>query len=118
VAKLYTLIGRDGRPYQSPTPGTLGGHRGNKGYGRLNCRSALLWIAKGFYVRQRVFFADELTAIAAGYRPCATCLPERYALWKGVRARAHDRRHALQLYRALLEESGLRMENDDSEVEG
>jgi methylphosphotriester-DNA--protein-cysteine methyltransferase len=29
-----------------------------------------------------VFFADEATAVAAGYRPCARCLPERYALWK------------------------------------
>jgi AraC family transcriptional regulator of adaptative response / DNA-3-methyladenine glycosylase II len=29
-----------------------------------------------------VFFADEPTAVAAGYRPCAACLPDRYALWK------------------------------------
>jgi AraC family transcriptional regulator of adaptative response / DNA-3-methyladenine glycosylase II len=33
-------------------------------------------------VRHRVFFADEPTAIAAGYRPCASCLPERYAAWR------------------------------------
>jgi methylphosphotriester-DNA--protein-cysteine methyltransferase len=33
-------------------------------------------------VRHRVFFADEATAIAAGYRPCARCMPEAYRLWK------------------------------------
>lgn len=78
----YTLIGSDGRPYSSAAPGTLGGHRRSKGYGRLDCPAALRWIAKGHYVRHRVFFADEATALAAGYRPCAVCLPERYAAWK------------------------------------
>src|SRR5215212_5147666 len=82
---MYTLIGPDGAPRQSRTPGTLGGHRRNRGYGRLDCPAALRWIAKGHYVRHRVFFADEETALAAGYRPCATCLPERYAAWKGGR---------------------------------
>jgi hypothetical protein len=81
-AKTYTLIGADGRPYESDTPGTFGGHRRNKGYGRLDCPAALRWIAKGHYVRHRVFFADERTAIAAGYRPCAVCMPERYRAWK------------------------------------
>jgi methylated-DNA-[protein]-cysteine S-methyltransferase len=33
-------------------------------------------------VSQRVFFADEDTAIAAGYRPCANCMPDAYARWK------------------------------------
>lgn len=51
-------------------------------YGRLDCPSALRAIARGGYVRYRVFFADEATAIAAGYRPCARCLPGRYAEWK------------------------------------
>ena len=78
----YTLIGADGRPYQSPTPGILGGHRRNKVYGRLDCPGALRWIAKGHYARHRVFFADEETAVAAGYRPCARCLPEAYRRWK------------------------------------
>jgi methylphosphotriester-DNA--protein-cysteine methyltransferase len=36
-------------------------------------------------VRHRVFFANEETAIAAGYRPCAVCLPERYRAWKESR---------------------------------
>jgi AraC family transcriptional regulator, regulatory protein of adaptative response / DNA-3-methyladenine glycosylase II len=79
---VYTLIGADGRPFRSRSPGTLGGHRHNNGYGRLDCPAALRWIAKGKYVRHRVFFADEATALAAGYRPCATCLPERYRDWK------------------------------------
>jgi methylphosphotriester-DNA--protein-cysteine methyltransferase len=35
-------------------------------------------IAGRGYVRNRVFFADEDTAIAAGFRPCAVCLPEKY----------------------------------------
>lgn len=85
--KTYTLIGRDGRPYQSPSRGALGGHRRQKGYGRLDCPSALRWIAKGYYVRHRVFFADEATAIAAGYRPCAVCMPKEYAAWKVGRPR-------------------------------
>jgi methylated-DNA-[protein]-cysteine S-methyltransferase len=83
--RTYTLLGPDRRPYESALPGTLGGHRGNKVYGRLDCAGARRWIAKGHYVRQRVFFADEATAIAAGYRPCANCLPERYAAWTATR---------------------------------
>jgi methylphosphotriester-DNA--protein-cysteine methyltransferase len=76
------LLGSDGRPYPSPEPGTLGGHRRQRIYGRLDCPSALRAIALGHYVRHRVFFADEPTACAAGYRPCAVCLPREYARWK------------------------------------
>ena len=78
----FTLIGPDGVARASALPGTLGGHRRNKVYGRLDCAGARQWIAKGHYVSQRVFFADEATALAAGYRPCARCLRERYAAWK------------------------------------
>jgi hypothetical protein len=85
-AKTYTLIGRDGRPYASAAPGTLGGHRRNKVYGTLDCPGARYWIARGHYVKHRVFFADEETAIAAGYRPCARCMPGAYAAWKATRA--------------------------------
>ncbi|MFD4599226.1 Ada metal-binding domain-containing protein [Streptomyces sp. NPDC058464] len=81
----YTLLGPDGQPYPSPTPGTLGGHRRGRLYGRLDCPSALRAIARGHYVGHRVFFADETTAIAAGYRPCAVCLPAEYARWKANR---------------------------------
>ena len=80
--KTYTLVGADGKLYQSNTPGTLGGYRRNKLYGRFDCRSALRAIAKGGYVKHRVFFANEQTAINAGYRPCAVCMPQEYAEWK------------------------------------
>jgi methylphosphotriester-DNA--protein-cysteine methyltransferase len=82
----YTLIGADGRPYGSEAPGTLGGHRRNRIYGRLDCPGALRWIARGKYVNNRVFFADEATARAAGYRPCHDCLPDQYAAWRGQSA--------------------------------
>lgn len=78
----FTLIGRDGQPYASPRRGKLGGHRKTKIYGRLDCRTALRAIERGGYVKERVFFADEADAVAAGYRPCAVCLPDAYAKWK------------------------------------
>ena len=83
--RTYTLLGPDGRPYRSQTPGALGGHRRGHFYGRLDCPSALRAIARGHYIRHRVFFPDEATAIAAGYRPCAVCLPVTYARWKANR---------------------------------
>ena len=79
---MYHLIGKDGKPYDSETPGILGGHRKLKIYGRLDCPSALRDSAKGQYGAHRVFFADEETAIAAGYRPCAKCMSEAYRRWK------------------------------------
>ncbi|MGB8402635.1 MAG: Ada metal-binding domain-containing protein [Mycobacterium sp.] len=81
----YTLVGSDGHPHPSNVPGTIGGHRRSKIYGRLDCPSALRAIAAGGYRTQRVFFADQRTAIAAGYRPCAVCLPEKYRQWKTQR---------------------------------
>lgn len=83
--RTYTLLGPDGRLCRSGTPGTLGGHRRGRLYGRLDCPSALRAIARGHYTEHRVFFSDEATAIAAGYRPCAVCLPDEYALWKTPR---------------------------------
>jgi len=80
--KVFTLIGPDGKPYQSAKPGALGGHRRSRIYGRLDCRAARQAIARGGYVQHRVFFVDEITAVAAGYRPCAVCLPHEYAAWK------------------------------------
>ncbi|WP_066259399.1 Ada metal-binding domain-containing protein [Neobacillus drentensis] len=80
--KAYTLIGPDRKPYQSITPGTLGGNRKGKIYGRLDCRAAISAIEKWGTTKERVFFADEQTAIAAGYRPCGSCMREKYAIWK------------------------------------
>ena len=71
--------------------GTLGGHRGTKIYGRLDCPSALRAIARGGYVKYRVFFADEAAAVAAGYRPCARCMPERYRDWKANESARRER---------------------------
>jgi methylphosphotriester-DNA--protein-cysteine methyltransferase len=84
--KLYRLVGGDGAEVLSTVPGTLGGHRRNRIYGRLDCASAKRWIAKGHYVRRRVFFADEATAIEAGYRPCAACMPDEYRRWRAAQA--------------------------------
>jgi methylphosphotriester-DNA--protein-cysteine methyltransferase len=80
--KTWTLLGPEGRFYQSAVPGVLGGYRRGKIYGRLNCRSALSAIARGGYVKHRVFFLNALEAAAAGYRPCAVCMPAEYAAWK------------------------------------
>lgn len=81
---MFTLIGADGKPCASEVPGTLGGNSRGKLYGRLDCPCALRAIRQGGYVQHRVFFADEATAIAAGYRPCGTCLRVEYATWKSA----------------------------------
>jgi len=83
--RTWTLIGSDGCLFSSPTPGTLGGHRKTRVYGRLDCRAASQAIARGGYVNDRVFFADQATAVAAGFRPCAVCMPAEYARWKALR---------------------------------
>ena len=92
MGKSWTLLGPDGRPRSSERPGTLGGHRRGRIYGRLDCPSALRAIAKGGYVPQRVFFLDEADAQAAGYRPCAVCLPTEYARWKALSTAAERSR--------------------------
>ena len=79
--KRYRLLGADGSVYESDRSGTLGGNRKARIYGRLDCRSANNALATG-YAQHRVFFADEEAAIAAGYRPCHTCMRERYHEWK------------------------------------
>ncbi|GAB1343027.1 Ada metal-binding domain-containing protein [Gemmatimonas sp.] len=81
--RQYRLIAADGSTVSSATPGTLGGHRKNRVYGRLDCKAARRALGTGrSYEQQRVFFADEASAIAAGYRPCATCMPDAYEQWK------------------------------------
>ena len=82
MQRTWTLIGPDGKAFTSRRPGTLGGHRGSRIFGRLDCPAALRAIAGGGYVRQRVFFLNRTHARAAGYRPCARCLPKEYAEWK------------------------------------
>ena len=79
----YRLLAADGSVISCLTRGTFGGHRRNRVYGRLDCKAARRALALGgSYAQQRVFFADEATARAAGYRPCATCMPAEYEAWK------------------------------------
>ena len=80
----YHLLDKDGSTVVSDTPGLLGGNRRQKIYGRLDCPSALRALPRG-YARHRVFFADEATAIAAGYRPCGVCMRTEYRIWKSAR---------------------------------
>ncbi|CAL8980965.1 hypothetical protein RHODGE_RHODGE_01237 [Rhodoplanes serenus] len=87
MARTWRLMGADRRLYESALPGTLGGNRRLRIYGRLDCPSALRWIAKGHYVKNRVFFADGATAVAAGYRPCAICLPAEWRRYKASAGR-------------------------------
>ena len=61
----------------SVTRGVLGGNCKTKIYGLLDCKSAIKAIPTG-YDMIRVFFADEQTAIAAGYRPCGHCMRDQY----------------------------------------
>ena len=85
MRRTWTLAGPDGRPFSSSRPGALGGHRGSRIYGRLDCPAALRAIARGGYKPSRVFFLNRTHARAAGYRPCATCLPKEYTSWKRTR---------------------------------
>ena len=82
--KLYKLLGADGKIYKSETPGEYGGNSKMKIYGRLDCPSANSAIKRfpGSYEKYRVFFADEKTALAAGYRPCGNCLRQKYREYK------------------------------------
>lgn len=81
-AKKFKLIDSNGKEYLSNNPGTLGGNKKLKIYGRLDCPSAIRWLNKGKYISNRVFFENEEVAIAAGYRPCAVCMPNEYKKWK------------------------------------
>ncbi|MGN0683571.1 MAG: Ada metal-binding domain-containing protein [Oscillospiraceae bacterium] len=82
--KKYKLLGSDGKEYLSETPGALGGNSKQKIYGRLDCPTALSSIKRfpGVYEKSRVFFADEKTALAAGYRPCGNCMRKQYREYK------------------------------------
>ncbi|MFI6490247.1 hypothetical protein [Streptomyces sp. NPDC050564] len=50
--RTYTLRGPDNEPYRSSSPGTLGGQRGGKLYGRLDCprRASPHWSCVAFVI--------------------------------------------------------------------
>ena len=77
----YRLLHPDGTTRDSDEPGTLGGNATLRIYGRLDCARAIAALPLG-YARHRVFFANEAAAIRAGYRPCARCMQDQYAIWK------------------------------------
>ena len=80
----YRLVGANGQPYLRRRPGALGGHRRTLVFGRLDCPAALRAIARGGYVKHRVFFADAADAVQAGYRPCAVCMPDAFRAWRAT----------------------------------
>ena len=82
--KYYILTNEHCEPYLSFAGGKLGGHLKLHIYGRLDCPSALRHLAKGHYKKNRVFFANEEKAVAAGFRPCAVCMQKKYIEWKNV----------------------------------
>lgn len=77
-------------------PGKLafGGNRRDRIYGTATCPAANRAIERyrrlhegaprgsSPYERHRVWFVDEAAAIANGYRPCGTCLPDAYRAWR------------------------------------
>lgn len=87
---MYKLLDENNKEYISETPGTIGGNKRLKIYGTLNCPSAIRHINRGFYVKQRVFFKDENTAILAGYRPCGVCMKNKYNEWKNKQNKKGD----------------------------
>jgi methylphosphotriester-DNA--protein-cysteine methyltransferase len=86
MSMRFRLVDARGRVVLREAPGSVGGHRRSRIFGRLDCPAALRALARGGYRQHRVFFADAATALAAGYRPCAVCMREDYRMWK-VQAR-------------------------------
>lgn len=80
--KNYKLRDSNNKEYISKIPGTIGGHKKLKIYGKFDCPSALKYIEKGQYINNRVFFENVDTAIKAGYRPCGKCMKKEYKEWK------------------------------------
>lgn len=55
-------------------------------YGRIDCPAAQRATqAGGGDAANRILFDCDAAAGAAGYRPCAVCLPQEYTHWKAQR---------------------------------
>ena len=80
MSKQYKLTDVNGNIYLSNTPGEYSGNNKLKVYGRLDCGTAIASMRRfpGEYQKHRVFFADEKTALAAGFRSCGNCLRAKY----------------------------------------
>jgi methylphosphotriester-DNA--protein-cysteine methyltransferase len=55
----------------------FGGNSKLKIYGTLHCKSG-----KRMKKENRVFFESEQEAIDLGYRPCGSCMRQKYLKWK------------------------------------
>lgn len=121
---LQNRVNPEGKLCFSSARGTLMGNRGclhdgNKQIVSNSKRDAWVTCLLNFQGRQRsimepgsyteIFFLDEVTAFAAGHRPCATCRRERYdafmAAWsrgnrQGVKTLAGDVDKQMKLDRA------------------
>ncbi len=89
-SKTYKIQAANG-PTNSSTPGSFGGHKGLRIYGRLDCQSAARWIQKGYYVTNRVFFHSAQDAANLGYRPCGYCMKSDYRQWKAAQTQTTSR---------------------------
>jgi hypothetical protein len=58
---------------------TLAGHAPGKIYGHLHCRAG-----KRMKTANRVFFRNEVEAMALGFRPCAVCMRAAYWAWRST----------------------------------
>ena len=74
--KMYKLLNENGEEYLSTEKGTLGGYHNGKTkiYGQLDCKNALNWIAKGHYVKHRVFFKDAAKFLLADASDVGICI--------------------------------------------
>ena len=87
VSKTYTLLGADGRAVPERREGPARRQRPHQGLRHAwTAPSRSRCCAAGFEPKHRVFFADEETAIAAGFRPCGACMRARYREWRARQA--------------------------------
>jgi len=67
------LVLKNGKFVRSRIPGRYAGNVTHRIFGRLTCASGL----RLMHAENRVFFLTWEDAVAAGYRPCQKCHPER-----------------------------------------
>lgn len=87
--RAYTLLGRDGQPYAAAAPGSLGGNRRLKIYGRLDCPAAKRALARpnARYAAQRVFFCRRRDGAGGGLPPVRRLHARRLPRMEGSKGR-------------------------------